>query len=422
MDRAEAEIQIRHFWATYLAPHYDDVEFSQFLTDNAVAVYNGSLDFYGLSPSEAWAYSLHTLTLSLANLSGAFEVTRYEIDKTSAGLLPYADTVAPDALVDLLYPDADAATRDAMIDAIESGQISGVGFVGGVLELSSGGNDSPSAGELLDVIPPLPAPEIPIPELDLSFPGVNDAQLDFLVGVYVAAFNRAPEHDGLSYWAGKLKDSLESGQSEPDAYKAVTRDMYWSGEQHGEAGTDLNNADYVTFLYQTVLGREPETAGYNHWLNELDSGASPRNEFLTVFLTSALEPGNGDGLYVQARVEVAKYAAQAHISGAGSTIDLAGVLAGVTNAEDAEAAIREIVIAYGTIGETETTEGETIAYPGLPSMAAEDFDSWFAQTIDEWPGIDDDTFARDLAAGPSPSLDTAEAQLLGQAHPFELDA
>ena len=38
--------------------------------------------------------------------------------------------------------------------------------------------------------------------------GVSQSQLDFLVAVYVGAFTRAPEYEGLKYWGGYLAREL----------------------------------------------------------------------------------------------------------------------------------------------------------------------------------------------------------------------
>jgi serralysin len=36
-------------------------------------------------------------------------------------------------------------------------------------------------------------------------------------------------------------------------------------------GTNPTNAQFLTKLYQNVLGRQPEASGYNWWLNELNT-------------------------------------------------------------------------------------------------------------------------------------------------------
>lgn len=211
---------------------------------------------------------------------------------------------------------------------------------------------------------PIPDP-IPDPEPDpLPDPGgdYDTNPLDFLTAVYVAAFNRAPEHEGLKYWWGQLQSALREGMPEPDAYKWVAHHMYWSGAQHGEQGTTLPNAEYVHFLYRTVLGREGDSGGLNYWIKRLDNEEIPRSEFIATFLSSALKPGNSDGEFVRARVEVAKQFASEVVSGEdaikrGLTESLGDVLEGVVDAETAKIAVTELwskVLAYNSEVHTDT--------------------------------------------------------------------
>src|SRR5690606_32646260 len=154
---------------------------------------------------------------------------------------------------------------------------------------------------------------------------VPPEQLAFLAGLYIAAFDRAPEHEGLKYWAESLADYLADGIPQSEAYKAVARDIYWSGEQHGETGTAANDAQYIESVYVSLLGRSADADGLSYWLDDLLQGTSQRADFLAIFLQAALgDPG--DAAHLQARLQVALHAAQEHISGAGSTVHLQTIL------------------------------------------------------------------------------------------------
>jgi len=86
---------------------------------------------------------------------------------------------------------------------------------------------------------------------------------------YKAAFNRDPmegDKAGLGYWIGQIDkgmDLLEVSARFVDSKEF--RDLY---------GTNPTNAQFLTKLYQNVLGRAPETTGYNWWLNELNTNPS----------------------------------------------------------------------------------------------------------------------------------------------------
>ncbi len=87
--------------------------------------------------------------------------------------------------------------------------------------------------------------------------------------VIKAAFNRDPmkgDTSGLGYWIGQMDgamDLIEVSARFVDSKEF--RDLY---------GTSPTNAQFLTKLYQNVLGRAPEAAGYNWWLNELNTNPS----------------------------------------------------------------------------------------------------------------------------------------------------
>jgi hypothetical protein len=47
-----------------------------------------------------------------------------------------------------------------------------------------------------------------------------------------------------------------------------------SNEFRSLYGSNPSNADFLTRVYQNVLGRTPDASGYNWWLNELNTNPS----------------------------------------------------------------------------------------------------------------------------------------------------
>nr|MCR4897259.1 DUF4214 domain-containing protein [Lachnospiraceae bacterium] len=45
-----------------------------------------------------------------------------------------------------------------------------------------------------------------------------------------------------------------------------------------------SDEEYITDLYRTILGRDPEEAGMEHWLEELQTGS--REDILELFVIS----------------------------------------------------------------------------------------------------------------------------------------
>lgn len=85
--------------------------------------------------------------------------------------------------------------------------------------------------------------------------------------LYQAAFDRAPDLAGLGYWI----DELDVGKG----------DMAWmannfinSNEFRDTYGSpaSVSNMSFLELIYDNVLNRAPDVAGYDYWLDELDSG------------------------------------------------------------------------------------------------------------------------------------------------------
>jgi hypothetical protein len=95
--------------------------------------------------------------------------------------------------------------------------------------------------------------------------------------LYQAAFNRTPDKAGLGFWI----DAMDQGQS----LKEVAANFIDSAEFHQMYGANPNDAQYVDALYQNVLHRAPDAAGYDFWLHALQ--VAPRAEVLVNFSESA---------------------------------------------------------------------------------------------------------------------------------------
>jgi len=95
--------------------------------------------------------------------------------------------------------------------------------------------------------------------------------------LYVATFNRAPDADGLKYWTNdsglKLSKIAQSFFDQPE-----TKELYPS---------DVSNRDFVEAVYKNLFNREPDTAGWNYWENELDKGSFSKNSFIMAIINGA---------------------------------------------------------------------------------------------------------------------------------------
>ena len=90
----------------------------------------------------------------------------------------------------------------------------------------------------------------------------------FVARCYVYVLERKFDIKGLNDWCSKI---LTSANKKQTAINMASNGFYHSPEYLKK---NTSNAKYLTSLYWTFLGRKPDTAGYNDWLNKLNSGTS----------------------------------------------------------------------------------------------------------------------------------------------------
>jgi hypothetical protein len=95
--------------------------------------------------------------------------------------------------------------------------------------------------------------------------------------LYFAYFLRIPDYGGLNYWIGQARagSSLET-ISDAFATSAEFVSRYGS----------LSNSQFVTLVYQNVLGRAPDAAGLAYWAGRLATGLT-RGQMMAQFSESA---------------------------------------------------------------------------------------------------------------------------------------
>lgn len=97
--------------------------------------------------------------------------------------------------------------------------------------------------------------------------------------LYLATLGRAPDAPGLGAWTA----ALEAGAMSMDAVSAGFVASTEFALRYGAPGTE----GFVTLLYQNVLGRAPDSAGFAHWAGLLDGGGMTRQQVVLGFSDSA---------------------------------------------------------------------------------------------------------------------------------------
>jgi hypothetical protein len=104
---------------------------------------------------------------------------------------------------------------------------------------------------------------------ELAFLGAHAAQVEAVALLY-AALGRAPDVAGLSFWSRTGLVSLR------DVADGVLRSAEWGSTPLGQSG----DAEFVRGMYQDLLGREVDDAGFAFWTANLVSGRASRSDVL----------------------------------------------------------------------------------------------------------------------------------------------
>lgn len=97
--------------------------------------------------------------------------------------------------------------------------------------------------------------------------------------LYEAALDRTPDLDGLSYWIDERDNGATMTQI---ANNFILSDEFQ--ELYGDPDT-LSNDAFLTLVYQNILNRTPDQAGFAYWTSELERGFG-RDALLASFAES----------------------------------------------------------------------------------------------------------------------------------------
>lgn len=95
--------------------------------------------------------------------------------------------------------------------------------------------------------------------------------------LYIAFFQRIPDTAGLLFWADRFRRGTP--------LETVSQNFASSFEFQQRYGS-LEDAEFVTLVYDNVLGREPDPDGLSFWTSRLELGLS-RGRLMTAFSESS---------------------------------------------------------------------------------------------------------------------------------------
>ncbi len=98
---------------------------------------------------------------------------------------------------------------------------------------------------------------------------VIDAEEAQLYRAYAGAMGRTPDEAGYNWWLGEIEAGRQDLNSMAGGF--VHSDEFKDLADSNDDGA-ISNAEFVTHMYEGVFGREPDQAGFDYWVGELDSG------------------------------------------------------------------------------------------------------------------------------------------------------
>lgn len=129
------------------------------------------------------------------------------------------------------------------------------------------------------------------------------SQTDFesFIELYIAYFNRSPDALGLNFWGTAFADGTTLEQmASLFVDQDETRETYPDG---------TSNTDFVTSVYDNVLGRIPDQAGFNFWidmLNRSEVTGVTRDQFILEVLRGVPD-GSSDRAFLDNKVDIGAY-------------------------------------------------------------------------------------------------------------------
>nr|WP_315484724.1 DUF1800 family protein [uncultured Undibacterium sp.] len=121
---------------------------------------------------------------------------------------------------------------------------------------------------------------------------ISAKDLNSLVELYIAYFNRVPDANGLSYWIAQIKNGMSLDKIGESFYSAA---ILYSAQTGYSA--NMTNADFVSIIYKNVLGRpSPDKEGLDYWSTSLANGKETRGT-LVLSILNAAHTFSGDATY-----------------------------------------------------------------------------------------------------------------------------
>jgi hypothetical protein len=158
---------------------------------------------------------------------------------------------------------------------------------------------------------------------------LSEAEFSTFIEMYIAYFNRAPDAEGLFFWANALSNGTPL-----ETIAGLFFDQDETRSIYGEEIKDLQG--FAQQVYQNVLGREFDQAGLDFWVSVLQSGAVALPTFMLEIIYGAKAPAPDDASQA---FKDQKAADVAYLSNKGDLGTYFSAIKGMSDVENARAAM-----------------------------------------------------------------------------------
>lgn len=128
--------------------------------------------------------------------------------------------------------------------------------------------------------------------LALKSTQISQKDLNSILELYVAFFNRVPDAGGMSYWIDQFINGVSIEQIAGHFYNAAIAYSSVTGYT-----STMSDTEFVKIIYKNVLGRsEVDAEGLNYWTTQLGKGTETRASLIKTILGAA-HSFKGDPLF-----------------------------------------------------------------------------------------------------------------------------
>ncbi|MCI5110982.1 MAG: DUF4214 domain-containing protein [Marivita sp.] len=130
---------------------------------------------------------------------------------------------------------------------------------------------------------------------------ISADDLTTLTELYIAYFDRAADALGLSFWATAFS---KNGFT----FDAIA-DLFFTQPETVALYSGVSDGDFVTAVYNNVLGRAPDQAGFDFWTEQLGAGTVTESGFILDLLDGARAATGSaaDVAFIEAKTDLGLY-------------------------------------------------------------------------------------------------------------------